>query len=109
MALTFLWVFASLRAFSMVVPASVLVFVNSWIQLISWLPIQVFGGLGVAETSQVYLYGLFGIPVLQMATVSIGLRVSSYLFNLVSLLYVPFQNLFRRKNLQVQSSNERSE
>jgi uncharacterized protein (TIRG00374 family) len=108
MALTLLWVFASLRAFSMIVPASVLVFVNSWIQLISWLPIQVFGGLGVAETSQVYLYALFGIPVLQMATVSIGLRVSSYLFNLVSLLYVPFQNLFRRKNLQVQSSNESS-
>jgi uncharacterized protein (TIRG00374 family) len=109
MVLTLLWIFASLHAFSMIIPASVLVFVNSWIQLISWLPIQVFGGLGVAETSQVYLYGLFGIPVLQMATVSIGLRVSSYLFNLVSLLYVPFQNLFRRKNLQVQSSNERSE
>jgi uncharacterized membrane protein YbhN (UPF0104 family) len=109
MVLTLLWVFASLRAFSLIVPAPVLVFVNAWIQLISWLPIQVFGGLGVSETSQVYLYGLFGIPVLQMATVSIGLRVSSYLFNLVSLLYVPFQNLFHRKNLQVQSSNERSE
>jgi uncharacterized protein (TIRG00374 family) len=109
MVLTLLWVFASLRAFSMVVPASVLIFVNSWIQLISWLPIQVFGGLGVAETSQVFLYGLFGIPVLQMATVSIGLRVSSYIFNLASLLYVPSQNLFRRKNLQVQSPHERSE
>jgi len=88
---------ASLRAFSLIVPAPVLVFVNAWIQLISWLPIQVFGGLGVSETSQVYLYGLFGIPVLQMATVSIGLRVSSYLFNLVSLLYVPFQTFFTGK------------
>ncbi len=31
MALTMAWVYASLRAFSLIVPASVLVFVNSWI------------------------------------------------------------------------------
>ncbi len=109
MTLTMLWVYASLRTFSMILPASVILFVNSWLQLISWLPIQVFGGLGVAETSQVYLYGLFGISVAQMATVSIGLRVSAYLFNLISLLYLPLQNLFHRKELQVQPSNERSE
>ncbi|MGA7604445.1 MAG: hypothetical protein WCA79_00855, partial [Anaerolineales bacterium] len=84
--------------------ASVVVFVNSWIQLISWLPIQVFGGLGVAETSQVYLYGLFGIPAAQMATVSVGLRVILYLFNLISLLYIPSQTFFRRKDSSIRSS-----
>jgi len=109
MALTMAWVYASLRAFSLIVPASVLVFVNSWIQLISWLPIQVFGGLGVAETSQIYLYGLFGIPASQMAAVSVGLRVSSYLFNLVLLLYLPSQALFHRKDSGSISPNERSE
>ncbi len=98
MALTMAWVYASLRAFLMIIPVSVLVFVNSWIQLISWLPIQVFGGLGVMETSQVYLYGLFGIPAAQMATVSVGLRVTLYLFNLIALLYLPFQTFFRRKD-----------
>ena len=109
MALTMAWVYASLRAFSLIIPASVLVFVNSWIQLISWLPVQVFGGLGVAETSQIYLYGLFGIPASQMATVSVGLRVSSYLFNLISLLYLPSQAFFRRKDPGINSPNERSE
>jgi len=109
MALTMAWFYASLRAFSLIIPASVLVFVNSWIQLISWLPVQVFGGLGVAETSQIYLYGLFGIPASQMATVSVGLRVSSYLFNLISLLYLPSQVFFRRKDPGINSPNERSE
>ena len=109
MALTMAWAYASLRAFSMIIPASVLIFVNSWIQLISWIPIQVFGGLGVAETSQVYLYGLFGIPATQMATVSVGLRVILYLFNLISLLYLPSQTLFRRRDFSTPSSNERSE
>jgi uncharacterized membrane protein YbhN (UPF0104 family) len=98
MALTMLWAYASLRAYSVDLSASVVVFVNSWIQLISWLPIQVFGGLGVAETSQVYLYGIFGTPAAQMATVSVGLRVILYLFNLISLLYIPAQAFFRRKD-----------
>ena len=97
MALTMLWAYASLRAYSVDLSASIVVFVNSCIELISWLPIQVFGGLGVAETSQVYLYGLFGIPAAQMATVSVGLRVILYLFNLISLLYLPSQAFFRRK------------
>ena len=109
MALTMAWVYASLRAFSITIPASALIFVNSWIQLISWLPIQVFGGLGVMETSQVYLYNLFGIPAAQMATVSVGLRVILYLFNLISLLYLPSQAFLRRKDFSVPSSNERSE
>ncbi len=104
MALTMLWAYASLRAYSVDLSASVVVFVNSWIQLISWLPIQVFGGLGVAETSQVYLYGLFGIPAAQMATVSVGLRVILYLFNLISLLYIPSQTFFRRKDSSIRSS-----
>lgn len=105
MALTMVWVYASLRAFSLVISASALVFVNAWIQLISWIPIQVFGGLGVMETSQVYLYGLFGIPAAQMATVSVGLRVTLYLFNLISLLYLPFQAFFRRKDASISSSS----
>ena len=104
MVLTMAWVYASLRTFLMIIPTSVLLFVNSWIQLISWLPIQVFGGLGVAETSQVYLYGLFGVPAVQMATVSVGLRASLYLFNLASLLYIPLNTFLRRRESPLQPS-----
>jgi uncharacterized protein (TIRG00374 family) len=108
MFFTMLWVYSNLRAYSMVIPIPIVIFANCWNQLISWLPLQVFGGLGVTETSQVYFYSLFGIPVLQMATVTIGLRASLYLFNLTSLLYLPSQNLFRRKYPQAQSSTDRS-
>jgi len=104
MALTMLWILSNLLAYSMIIPAAVVVFVSSWIQLISWIPIQVFGGLGVMETSQVYLYGLFGIPAVQMATVSVGLRVSLYLFNLISLLYIPLNTFLRRRESPLQSS-----
>ena len=107
MTLALLWAYTSLRAFSTIIPASVIIFANSWIQLISWLPIQVLGGLGVMETSQVYLYSLFDIPAVRMATVSVGLRVSLYLFNLVSLLYLPIYNLVRRKGSSVGSLYER--
>jgi len=96
MILTLLWAYASLRAYSVDLSVITVVFVNSWMQLISWLPIQVFGGLGVSETSQVYLYGLFGVPVIEMAAVSLGLRVILYTFNLLSLLYLPFGTLSRR-------------
>ena len=98
MTLGIIWTYASLRAFSMIIPYLIIVFVNSWIQLISWLPIQVFGGLGVIDTSQIYLFSLFGISVAQMATISVGLRVTSYLFNLLSPLYLPLYRLFQRKN-----------
>jgi len=108
MILTLAWTYASLRAFSMIISSSVFVFVNSWIQLISWLPIQVFGGLGVMETSQVYLYGLFGVPAAQMATVSVGLRVSLYLFNLVSLLYVPLNTFLGRRESPLHSTDNGS-
>jgi uncharacterized membrane protein YbhN (UPF0104 family) len=108
MTFTMLWVYANLQAYSMVIPASIVIFVNCWNQLISWIPIQVFGGLGVIETSQIILYGLFGIPVLRMATVSIGLRSNLYFFNLVSLLYPPIYNHVRRKGSSVPSLYERS-
>ena len=104
MALTMMWLFSNLVAYSMVLPVKIVVFVTSWIQLISWIPIQVFGGLGVMETSQVYLYGFFGVPAVQMATVSVGLRVSLYLFNLASLLYVPLNTFLRRRESPLQPS-----
>ena len=109
MTLGIIWTYASLRAFSMIIPYLIIVFVNSWIQLISWLPIQVFGGLGVIDTSQIYLFSLFGISVAQMATISVGLRVTSYLFNLLSPLYLPLYRLFQRKKSSDNPSKDQND
>ena len=97
MAITLVWFYANIRAYSLVFPFGVVSFVNAFIQLISWIPIQVFGGLGVAETSMVYLFGLFNLPTSQIAAMGIGLRVLLYFFTLIVLSYLPLSTLFQRK------------
>jgi uncharacterized membrane protein YbhN (UPF0104 family) len=89
MAVTMVWVYAGLRAFSFEAGALPVVFVNTLMQLISYLPIQIFGGLGVTETGLLYLYGNFGFPQTELAAVLIGARVLFYLTNLIVLLYLP--------------------
>ena len=70
------------------------VFPNAFVQLISWVPIRVFGGLGISETSLVYLFGVFGLPAGQMAAMGIGLRLILYGFTLLVLSYLPLSALF---------------
>ncbi len=96
MAVTFAWSYCNLRVFSVVLPWSVVGFVNGLMQLLSWIPIQVFGGLGITETTLVYLYGGFGVPQPEMAAVSIGLRLLLYILNLVVLAYLPLSSLLFR-------------
>jgi uncharacterized membrane protein YbhN (UPF0104 family) len=96
MAVTFAWSYCNLRVFSVVIPWNVVGFVTALMQLISWVPIQVFGGLGITETTLVYLYGSFGLPQPEMAAVSIGLRLLLYFLSLVVLAYVPLSGLLLR-------------
>lgn len=96
MIVTLFWFYSNIRAYSLDFPFTVVTFVNAFMQLISWVPIQVFGGLGVSETSLVYLFGIFGLPTAQIAAMGIGFRVILYTFTLVVLLYLPLSMLFRR-------------
>ena len=98
MIVTLFWFYANIRAYSLNFPFSIITFVNAFIQLISWVPIQVFGGLGVSEASLVYLFGIFGLPTTQIAAMGIGLRVLLYAFTLVVLLYLPLCMLFARQD-----------
>jgi hypothetical protein len=74
-----------------------LVFVNVFIQLISYIPIQIFGGLGVAEISSLYLWSIFGIRQSALAPILIGMRILFYQFNLVPLIYLPLHPIFFKK------------
>lgn len=107
MLVTLFWFYSNIRAYSLDFPFSVVTFVNAFVQLISWVPIQVFGGLGVSETSLVYLFGIFSLPVAQVAALGIGLRVLFYVFTLILLLYLPLSGLFGRKEAALQESSRK--
>lgn len=72
------------------------VYVMSLLQLVSFVPIQILGGLGVSDVTIVYLYGIFGIAQAEMAAIALGLRTLFYLMNAVILLYLPLDSLFQR-------------
>ena len=95
MAVTMAWLYASLRAFSLGIGVMPTAFVNTLIQVISYLPVQVFGGLGLTETSMLYFFGPFNLPQAELATVLIATRILFYLTNLVVLLYLPAYGVFR--------------
>ena len=102
MTVTMLWLYASLQTFFFEIQFLQVVFVNIFMQLISYLPIQVFGGLGVNETTSLYLYGIFNFPQTELAATLIGTRLLFYLTNLAVLLYLPVHTLFFSRSAQKQ-------
>lgn len=93
MTISMIYVYASLRTFSFEIGILPVVFANSLMQLVSYLPIQVFGGLGVNETTSLYLFGFFHVSEVELAAVLIVSRVLFYLENLIVLLYLPMYTL----------------
>lgn len=89
MLVTMAWMYASLRTFSLEIGVMPTVFVNSLLQLISYLPIQIFGGLGLTETSMLYFYGPFDLPQSQFTAILVANRLLFYITNLLVLLYLP--------------------
>ena len=100
MTVTMLWLYASLQTFSFDIGILQVIFVNIFMQLISYLPIQVFGGLGVNETTSLYLYSIFNFPQTELAAVLIATRLLFYLTNLAVLLYLPAHTLFFSRSSQ---------
>jgi hypothetical protein len=93
MAVTLCWFYSISRTYSLVFRVVVVFFVNAFMQLISWVPIRVFGGLGISETSLGHLVGIFGLPAGEMAPMGIGLRLILYGFTVVVLSYLPLSKL----------------
>ena len=89
LAATMAWMVASLRMFHVQIGVLEVVFVNVFIQLLSNIPVQVFGGLGVNEASSLYLYGFFLPSLGELTAALIGFRLLLYALNLLILLYLP--------------------
>lgn len=95
MALTMAWGYARLRMFSLVIGVETVVFVVSLLQIASWIPVYVLGGLGISETLSVYLFGIFGTNQAELAAIMISARLVFYLMNAFSLLYLPVETMVR--------------
>jgi len=87
---TMWWFLANIRSFDVQISMIAVVFVNVFIQLLSNIPIQAFGGLGVNESTSLYLYQFFHTGQQELASALIGIRILFYLMNLATLAYLPF-------------------
>jgi uncharacterized membrane protein YbhN (UPF0104 family) len=87
---TLSWSYSVVHTFQLPIDFSGIQFVSAMRQIISFIPIQVFGGLGVTEISAMYLYGLFGIPVPMLSAALLGMRIYNTVLNGLTLLYIPF-------------------
>ena len=95
MAVTMVWGYSRLRMFSLLLGIDIVTFVHSALQIASWIPIHVLGGLGISETLSVYLFGIFGENQAELAAVMISARLVFYLMNAFSLLYLPIETMIR--------------
>jgi uncharacterized protein (TIRG00374 family) len=98
--ITLLWMVASMRAFGFAAETWVIVFVSGALQLFSFFPVTIFGGLGVTEVTALYLYSLFGVEQDGLTAILLGWRVLYYLTNLFVLAYLPFYTLFIERRIK---------
>jgi uncharacterized membrane protein YbhN (UPF0104 family) len=96
MGVTMGLMYASLMTFNMELSFSAVAFVTVMNQLVSYFPVQVFGGLGVYEMSSLYLFGLFTTSHEVLISALIGTRILIYIRNIVPLLYLPVYTFFIR-------------
>ncbi|MBA3946364.1 MAG: flippase-like domain-containing protein [Herpetosiphonaceae bacterium] len=88
--LTFAFAYCNMQLFHVAIEPVSLVLVVALSQLLSLIPIQVLGGLGVYDFTMLYLFGLFGLTQATMIPVLIGLRIIFYVYILILLLYHPW-------------------
>lgn len=103
LAVTIACTYTNLATFHVQPDISAVMFVSILIQLVSYFPVSVFGGLGVTETSALYFWSFFGMPEDVMAPALIGIRVIFYLFNLIPLIYLPAYSVWIKPKEQAQN------
>lgn len=99
-AVTCLWTYANLRIFHLQMEIMPVVFVTMLLQLVSYFPIYVFGGLGITETTALYFWSFFNVPQSPLASALLGIRAVFYLFNLIPLIYLPLYSAFVKPHEQ---------
>jgi uncharacterized membrane protein YbhN (UPF0104 family) len=102
LAVTIACTYTNFLIFHLQLDIPAVIFVSVLIQLVSYFPVSVFGGLGITETSALYFWSVFGIPDQIMAPALIGIRVVFYLLNLIPLIYLPAYSAWIKPREQAQ-------
>ena len=97
MSATMAYAYTIVGMFNLPVSIWASIYITTLLQLISFVPIQVLGGLGVSDLTTVYLFGAFGINQAEMSAISLGIRALFYLMNAMILLYIPINALIQKK------------
>ncbi len=100
MSVTMMYMYTVVGMFHLPIGIWESVYIAALLQLVSFVPIQVLGGLGVADVTMIYLYGRFGIPQAEMSTISLGVRALFYIMNAALFLYLPLGALFQKIKAQ---------
>lgn len=103
LAVTIACTYTNLATFHVQPDIFAVMFISVLIQLVSYFPVSVFGGLGVTETSALYFWSFFEMPENIMAPALIGIRVIFYLFNLIPLIYLPAYSVWIKPKEQAQN------
>jgi len=103
LAITIICTYTNLATFHLGPDIFAVMFVSVLIQLVSYFPVSVFGGLGVTETSALYFWSFFNIPQNVLAPALIGIRLVFYLFNLIPLIYLPAYSVLIKPKEQAQN------
>ena len=101
LAVTISWTYTNLAIFHLQLDILPVIFVSVLMQLVSYFPVSVFGGLGITETSALYFWSFFNISQDVLAPALIGIRVVFYLFNVIPLIYLPVYSTFLKPKEQV--------
>lgn len=102
LAVTISWTYTNLAIFHLQLGILPVIFVGVLLQLVSYFPVAVFGGLGITETSALYFWSFFDVPQDVLAPALIGIRVAFYLFNIIPLIYLPVYSTFLKSKEPVQ-------
>lgn len=94
---------SEMRLFSVPLDFISIAFITTFLQMISFLPIAILGGLGIVETSWIYLYRTVGTEPEAFAADLIGLRALYYIINLIILLYLPIYSLIDSRRAENQA------
>jgi len=97
MTITMFFGYSEIGLFNLPVTMWGSIYITSLNQLVSFIPIQVLGGLGIAEVTLVYLYGIFGVPQAEMSGVALALRALFYLMNIAAFLYLPIGAFLKKR------------
>lgn len=99
MGLALAFGYCNLQMFGVQLELGSVLFMTALTLLISIVPIQVFGGLGIYEITSLYLYNLFHIDQQLIAPMIVSARLYLYLLNVLLVLFWLIEsNLARHGN-----------